>query len=180
MTLRLWLVRHGATDWSDRGRLNGRTDLPLNARGRRQAAALATRLAGRAWAGVWTSDLRRAAETARLAAPGARAEPRLREIDFGALEGRPWQALERHVREALVAFEGFRAPAGESTEEVRARVLGFLSELAPGDHLVFTHGGVIRALLRTAGSDRRVLPGELVTLPWPARPALASPPGGGA
>jgi broad specificity phosphatase PhoE len=88
MSTRLWLVRHGATDWSDAGRLNGWTDVPLNERGRLQARSLAERLAGRQFAAVWSSDLMRAIETAQLAVGEPVPDGRLRELGFGSLEGR--------------------------------------------------------------------------------------------
>ena len=146
MRLRLCLVRHGSTDWSDAGRLNGHTDAPLNERGRRQARELAAELAAAAFDGIWSSDLRRATETAELAVGGATTDRRLRELDFGDLEGMTWEQLSPSVQQALLAFEGFRAPAGEGTADLRDRVRGFLAELPDGDHLVFTHGGVIRLL----------------------------------
>jgi 2,3-bisphosphoglycerate-dependent phosphoglycerate mutase len=162
MSLRLWLVRHGATDWSDAGRLNGWTDVPLNEWGRRQARSLTQSLASRQFTGVWSSDLVRATETARLAAKEAVGDSRLRELDFGRLEGSRWEECRSEVRRALLAFEGFRAPGGESMAELRSRVLGFVDELPGGEHLVFTHGGVIRLLLRGAGLDRRLPPGAFV------------------
>ncbi len=162
MSVRLWLVRHGSTDWLEAGRLNGWADVPMNDRGRLQARALARRLAGLTFAGVWSSDLQRAMETARLAAGGAVADPRLREIDFGVLEGRRWEEIPIDSRNALAAFDGFEAPGGESVAHLGARAFAFAAALPEGDHLVFTHGGVIRFLLRQAGRDRRVLPGELV------------------
>ena len=69
------LARHGETDWSRAGRHTGRTDVPLNERGREQAAALTPRLAGIDFALVLTSPLSRAADTCRLAGLGDAAEP---------------------------------------------------------------------------------------------------------
>jgi probable phosphoglycerate mutase len=160
----LWLVRHGATDWSDAGRLTGWTDVPLNDRGRLQAGLLRERLARETFAGVWSSDLVRASETARLATGAPVLEPSLRELDFGRLEGKRWDELPAELQDALLAFEGFRAPGGESVADLRDRVQGFLRRLRPGTHLVFTHGGVIRLLLRDAAPDLRIAPGELVRL----------------
>ena len=89
MSARLWLVRHGATDWSDAGRLNGWTDVPLNERGRAQATWLAGQLKGREFVDVWSSDLARAEETARLVLGQPVPDRRLRELDFGALAAVP-------------------------------------------------------------------------------------------
>jgi broad specificity phosphatase PhoE len=141
MSARLWLVRHGATDWSDAGRLNGWTDVPLNERGRAQATWLAGQLKGREFA-----------------------DRRLRELDFGALEGRRWEEISAEVQRALITFDGFEAPEGESVAELDSRVFRFLQELPRGEHLVVTHGGVIRTLLRRSGNDLQPAPGELVRL----------------
>ena len=65
---------------------------------------------------------------------------------------------------ALLEFEGFEAPGGESTTALRQRMVSFLRGLPGGEHVLFTHGGVIRVLLREAGRDARVAPGELVRL----------------
>ena len=163
MTTRLWLVRHGATDWSEAGRFNGWTDVSLNETGRRQSERLREHLRATKFDGIWSSDLVRATETAGLAAAGpAVPDRRLREIDFGALEGRTWAECPDHVREALVAFDGFEAPGGESVTQLRDRVLEFVDGLSRGDHLVFTHGGVIRVLSRAAGRDAQVEPGNLL------------------
>ncbi len=168
MTTRLWLVRHGATDWSDAGRFNGWTDVSLNARGRRDASSLRARMRGMRFDGIWSSDLSRAFETATLAGVDAVSDRRLRELDLGALEGLRWEECSPVIRDRLLAFDGFAAPGGESTAQLRARLYGFLAEIGGGDHLLFTHGGVVRALLRDRGSDRIVGPGELVTIEVPA------------
>ncbi|HWX09771.1 MAG TPA: histidine phosphatase family protein, partial [Gaiellaceae bacterium] len=83
----LLLVRHGETDWNAEGRLQGHTDRPLNEHGRRQAHALAERLAGDDIAAVYASDLARARETAeilgaKLGLPVSR-DAGLRERDWG-------------------------------------------------------------------------------------------------
>jgi probable phosphoglycerate mutase len=113
---------------------------------------------------VCSSDLRRAVETARLACGEPVLDARIRELDFGTLEGLTWSDLSRKVQDALVDFDAFEAPGGETIAGMRGRVFDFLSGLEPGDHLVFTHGGVIRLLMRTNGVDRAVDPGEFVWL----------------
>lgn len=160
---RLWLVRHGETDWSASGRFNGWTDVPLNTQGRRQARVVAGQLRGRRFVTAWSSDLSRAADTARLAGTEPVLDHRLRELDFGTLEGRTWAELSRRTREALIDFDAFIAPDGESAATMRARVLEFVDALPAGDHLVFTHGGVIRLLSRQ-GIERIAKPGEVTAL----------------
>lgn len=164
--MRLWLVRHGATDWSEEGRLCGWSDVPLSVGGRSQAGPLRPWLAGRTFDGVWASDLIRASEFARLVAGPTETDPRLREIDFGDLEGRRWVDCDRSTREALVGFDGFVAPGGESVARLEERVGSFLSGLGPGDHLLFTHGGVIRLLARRVGLASYPAPGEMTILEW--------------
>jgi probable phosphoglycerate mutase len=158
VTTRLWLVRHAETDWSSAGRLCGWTDVSLNERGRDQARALAWTLAGRRFTTAWSSDLRRAVETARLSYGSPTTDPRLRELRFGALEGSRWAELAPPIQGALSSFDRFAAPDGEAVDALRQRVLAFVADLPPGDHLVFTHGGVMRLLLRQLGSDPSIHP----------------------
>jgi len=165
VSVRLWLVRHGATIRTGES-LSGWSDVPLSSEGREQAGALGERLRRRSFDGRWTSDLPRARETARIAVGGAQPDARLRELDFGDLEGRRWGEIAPSVQAALLRFDGARPPGGESVEELRGRVEAFLSTLVPGRHLVFTHGGVIRMLLRERGCDRVVAPGSITILPW--------------
>lgn len=164
------MVRHGETAYNRDRRLVGWTDLPLTVRGRRQACVLRPRLAGVRFTGVWSSDLMRARETARLAYGEAVADARLRELDFGRLEGAVWDELEPTYREAFLAFEHLAAPGGETSGALRARVLDFVGTLLPGRHLVFTHGGVIRTLLREIGDEQLLVTnGSLFCLDWEGR-----------
>ena len=142
------LVRHGETDWSRTGRHTGRTDVPLNERGRVRAEALAPRLAGRAFALVLTSPLSRAVETCRLAGLGDRAEVdgRLAEWDYGAYEGRTTDEI-RAERPGWSLW-GDGVPGGETIADVGARADAVVSrvEEAEGDVAVFAHGHVLRVL----------------------------------
>ncbi|MGE5125942.1 MAG: histidine phosphatase family protein [Betaproteobacteria bacterium] len=166
----LWLVRHGETPASLGRTLAGWADVPLTERGEAQAAALRPLLEGERFDGVWSSDLRRAARTARLAiAAVAREDRRLREMSFGSLEGRPWETLDESWQQALARFEGFAPPGGETFSDLRRRVLSFVESLPPGRHLVFTHGGVVRLISREVGEDRFVPTGSLLVLDWEAR-----------
>jgi probable phosphoglycerate mutase len=85
----LYLARHGETAWSLTGQHTGLTDLPLTERGKRNARRLGKRLAGLAFAKVFTSPLQRAARTCELAGFGSVAEvdPDLVEWNYGKYEG---------------------------------------------------------------------------------------------
>lgn len=87
---RIWLIRHGETEWSLSGQHTGRTDIPLTQRGREQAAALGRHLGRRRFTLVLTSPLGRARETCQLAGYGdvAQATDELLEWNYGIYEGR--------------------------------------------------------------------------------------------
>ncbi len=168
----LWLVRHGQTPASFARKLAGWEDVPLTPVGEAQAAALRPLLAGERFHGVWSSDLRRARRTARLAWGEPTPDPRLREMSFGRLEGALYETLDPIWREGLARFEDFAPPGGETFAQMRARVLSFVADLPPGRHLVFTHGGVVRMLARETGLDSFVPTGTLLVLDWEARRLL--------
>jgi probable phosphoglycerate mutase len=169
----LWLVRHGETPASRGRTLAGWVDVPLTEHGETQAAALRPLLAGERFEGVWSSDLRRAVCTSRLAwGEAVVPDARLREMHFGTLEGLPWETLEAGLQAAIARFEGFAAPDGESFDTLRARVLSFIDSLRPGRHLLFTHGGVLRLLSREVGEDRFVPTGSLLVVDWDSRRLL--------
>jgi probable phosphoglycerate mutase len=147
---RLWLVRHGETEWARLGRHTGRTDVPLTDLGREQALALGRRLAGQPFAEVRSSPLRRAFDTAELAgfADAVVADPDLMEWDYGSLEGR----LTAEIREDLPDWSIWTGPwpGGETIDQVAARADRVLARcLAPdasGDVLLFSHGHLLRIL----------------------------------
>ncbi|HUL76111.1 MAG TPA: histidine phosphatase family protein [Vicinamibacteria bacterium] len=165
----LWLVRHGETEASRGRSLAGWSDVPLTERGEEQATALRPILAGERFDGVWSSDLRRAVATARLAWGEPRQDERLREMSFGSLEGQPWESLDPSLQEGIARFENFAAPGGESFSCLRSRVFAFVEGLRPGRHLVFTHGGVLRVLSRETGEDQFVPTGTLLVVDWEGR-----------
>src|SRR5512139_2756474 len=103
----LWLVRHGETPASRGRTLAGWTDVPLTEHGEEQASALRPLLVAEPFDGVWSSDLRRAVTTARLAWGEPRQDARLREMGFGSLEGQLWETLDPLAQEGLARFEGF-------------------------------------------------------------------------
>ena len=83
----IWLLRHGATEWSRNGRHTGSSDIPLLPEGEEEAKALAPRLSAQSFAQIWVSPLQRARRTCELAGLAARAEVHqdLREWDYGCL-----------------------------------------------------------------------------------------------
>ncbi|HEX9048915.1 MAG TPA: histidine phosphatase family protein [Anaeromyxobacter sp.] len=145
---RLWLVRHGETEWSRAGRHTGRTDVPLTADGVEQAAGLRARIGDRRFALVLSSPLRRAWETCRLAgfAGVARRTDDLLEWDYGAYEGRTTPEIRADVPGWSIWTDG--VPAGETVEEVGVRARRVIAEAtrAGGDVALFAHGHVLRVL----------------------------------
>jgi len=127
----------------------GRTDVPLAETFAEEARSVRERLP---WepAEVWTSPaLRCRALAERLGAAPVRIEPRLRELDFGAWEGRRWEDFRGPESEAWALDPwGRRPPGGETAEELWKRVGELRSELiaAKADRIALvTHAGVIRA-----------------------------------
>lgn len=178
-SLELWLVRHGETMASAAKRIAGWLDTPLTPRGREEARALRPVLDGRRFDGVWSSDLSRAVETARLAWGEAVPDRRLREVSFGDLEGRPFAETGVPADRQVLAFRGFAAPGGEHLDQARERVSGFLEALPDGRHLLFVHGGVIRLLTQDVGLDAFLPTGSVLGLAWLPRRILfvRMPPG---
>jgi broad specificity phosphatase PhoE len=171
-TLELWLVRHGETTFSAEKKVAGWSDPPLTDNGRRQAQALRSVIDGQQFDGVWSSDLVRAIESARLAWGESTADARLRECHFGSLEGCTYEEADTVYGEVFERFRGFSTPGGESHREFKDRVLGFVEDLAAGRHMLFVHGGVIRVLTQDVGVDRFVKTGSIVCLGWPAGKVL--------
>ncbi len=149
-------MRHGETAANASHLLQGRTDLSLNERGRRQAAALAGVATGASL--VVCSPLRRARETA--AAMGAGSVPerssgdvmvdeRWVEIDYGELDGRPVAEAWQPLWECWRADPELVPPGGESLAAVGRRVRAACEELvepaSTGDVVVVTHVSPIKA-----------------------------------
>ena len=158
---RIFLVRHGETDWNLAGRLQGGHDIPLNDLGCEQAASLARvieRLAGKvATLDYVASPLSRAAQTMAilraelgLSPDDFRREPRLKEISFGRWEGNTWTELRRRDPQSVAAHRAdpwrYRPPGGESYSDLSARVMAAIGDITR-DAVVVTHGGVVRAML---------------------------------
>jgi broad specificity phosphatase PhoE len=149
------LARHGETDWNREGRVQGHSDVPLNDVGRAQADALADALADERLDAVYASDLARAFETARIVAERQGLEvlplPGLREKHFGTWEG----LTDAEVFERFPHAVGGAWGDGETTDEMAERVVAALRHIAAeqqgGRVLVVTHGGPVRAVLRSCG-----------------------------
>ena len=156
----VWLIRHGETAWNVEKRFQGHLDVPLSPAGVGQAFRLAQRLSrsGLSFSALFSSDLRRAKETAEplsaLLGLPLQTTPLLREIDVGSLAGLTRQEAEAHhpefFRRASADPWHTPRPGGESMAGLARRLQSFLEGLSPGRHLVVTHGGVIRAALKLA------------------------------
>lgn len=157
MTL-LYFVRHGETDWNRTMRIQGQSDVELNAQGEEQARRLGARMAGWRIDRAITSDLARARETARLIL-GDRTVPletdeRLRERHFGEWEGLTREQVEARDRDGARRWREepwtFRPPGGESLADVARRATPVVEELRgeKGHILVVSHGGTLQTVLR--------------------------------
>ncbi len=150
------LVRHGETEWSRTGRHTGRTDIPLTDAGRQEAARLGAALAGRQYARVLTSPLRRARDTASIAGyPSAEVDADLREWDYGDYEGRTTADIRASDHPRWLLWDD-GVPNGETLDGVARRADRVIERIraADGDILVFAHGHFLRVLAaRWLGAD---------------------------
>lgn len=151
----LLVLRHGPTDWNERGVIQGRADPPLSPDGRVRVAAW--RIPVDCQSARWiASPLLRAMDTARLMGATPEPEPRLVEMHWGAWEGRSLAALRADPAADMMRREAsgldFQPPGGESYRMVQHRLLTLLQELgaADGETIAVCHKGVMQALYALA------------------------------
>jgi probable phosphoglycerate mutase len=156
--VRLYLMRHGLIDWPETDCFIGQTDAPLSAQGRLQADEWRRTLSQVKISAVWSSDLVRASETARIIfadrAVDVETVPDLREIQLGE-----WDGVSRaHVKESHPDLwrargddlAGYRPPGGESFHDLQERVVRRTTQIVTettGSVCLVTHAGVIRVLI---------------------------------
>jgi broad specificity phosphatase PhoE len=165
MKKRIYLARHGETDWNLEGRMQGRTDVVLNAAGKEQAERLADAAAGLEIGSIVSSPLRRAAMTAEIISGRIKLpvsyHAGLVERSFGEAEGmlKP-EVIEKFGHLLVVDGEHIDwgktcLPGGESREEAMIRIRNALRETLPDDSadnvLVVMHGANIQMMLGVTG-----------------------------
>ena len=157
----IYFIRHGETDWNAAQRYQGQTDIPLNAKGREQAARNGLILREHLGSNVIrinfvASPLSRTAETMRILrqsmglAPGEyQTDDRLKEQHFGHWEGQLWSELPKIDPEGFAARKAdawnWTPRGGENYDMVRTRVAEWLNEIRQ-DTVVVSHGNISRAL----------------------------------
>lgn len=162
--MKIYLIRHGETDWNKLRRLQGQADIPLNEFGRQLARETEPALRDVPFDRVYTSPLKRARETAELVTAGRNLpiieEPRLKEMGFGEFEGlccreEGWNIPDPGFRDFFNAPEKYRPPkGGESFQQVSDRLESFLKELYATEELqnktvlLSTHGAALCGILR--------------------------------
>lgn len=158
--IELIAVRHGETDFNADRRMQGHLDVPLSETGRAQARAAAARLADEPIDKIYSSDLQRALETARIIHEGREIELvtdlRLREFHMGTFQGMTLsEAREKHGdawERFFIHDADFALPGGQSRNQKQVEIASFMEEVvrsqAGGRMLVVTHGGILIAMLR--------------------------------
>jgi broad specificity phosphatase PhoE len=156
----IYFLRHGETAWNAAGKLQGRLDIPLNAKGmqqaRRNGGVLAELLDDPHVPAYVASPLTRTRQTMEIARQavglpddGFATDDRLLEINFGRWEGLTWSEIKRNDDAELKARNadefGYTVPGGESYEMVMARVVSWLGSVT-SPTVVVSHGGIMRCL----------------------------------
>ncbi|CAO2207026.1 unnamed protein product [Urochloa humidicola] len=165
------IVRHGETSWNAARIIQGHMDAELNDIGRRQAVAVAHRLSKEVKpAAIYSSDLKRAAETAQTIAkicnlPNVVFDPALRERHIGDMQGMKFQDAATERPEAYKAFVSHKRNqqipgGGESLDQLSERCVSCLNNIVEkhkGERvIVVSHGGTIRELYRHASPTRPI------------------------
>ena len=145
--MKVYLARHGETEWSLSKQHTGSTDLPLTDNGRSQAEALRALFADRPVERVYTSPLSRAAETSRLAGfEDAEHTDALLEFDYGDYEGRTTADIRAERPDWYLWRDG--CPGGETPAQVADRVAPLIDRIRTEgvDTALFAHGHILRAV----------------------------------
>jgi probable phosphoglycerate mutase len=145
---KIFLIRHGETEWSRDGKHTGVTDVLLTEQGRKIARLLQPVLAQENFVVVLSSPLQRARETCELAGLGKAAaiEPNLMEWNYGEYEG----LTTKQIQSARPGWSVFHhgCPGGETPEQVAGRADRVLAKVraADGNVALFAHGHILRVL----------------------------------
>ena len=158
---KLYLIRHGETDYNHALRFQGQTDIPLNQKGIEQAEKLAVFLKDVPLQAIFTSSLKRARATAEIIAKVKSLKPEetdaLREMSFGIWENMNSEDIQKKYAKEWKDFfaspASTKIPEGESMLDVQQRaypvVQQFLDQYPEGDVAFVAHGGIIRVLICT-------------------------------
>ncbi len=145
---KIYLIRHGETEWTLSGQHTGLTDKPLTEQGKREAVALHRHLKHIPFAKIWSSPLKRALETSHLAGFSKQVEidPDLVEWNYGDYEGLTSEEIHKQKPHWELFKDG--VPNGESFEEISARADRVLQKIAKteGEVAIFSSGHFLRVL----------------------------------
>jgi probable phosphoglycerate mutase len=145
---KIFLIRHGETEWSREGKHTGVTDVLLTEQGRKTARLLQPVLAREQFVAVLSSPLQRARETCELAGlrESAAVDPDLMEWNYGEYEGLTTKQIEL-VRPGWSVFH-HGCPRGETPEQVAARADRVVAKVraSDGNVALFAHGHILRVL----------------------------------
>lgn len=159
---RIFLIRHGETEWNNQGRLQGNSNIKLSPEGIRQAKLLADYSPFIQVNAIYSSDLIRAVDTAKILAAKfhlkVQTMPELREANFGYWEGKVIGDLVKIYPEDFGKFftdpEKCHPPQGETFLQCQARVVNAINKIIETHDnqnvVVITHGAAIRLLLCAA------------------------------
>ena len=153
----LWFIRHGETDWNLERRIQGQTDIPLNQTGHAQASAIAQAMAGLHDSldgfDLQVSPLQRPRQTMQYIVDGfgldwtsITIDERLKELNFGELEGSTWPELNARgldPEKDPEAYHAFKPEGGESYADATGRVRDWLGSLTRPT-IAVAHGGISR------------------------------------
>jgi probable phosphoglycerate mutase len=173
----LWFIRHGETDWNNDRRIQGQTDIPLNETGHKQASAIARKLTdlhdNLNGFDLHVSPLERPRQTMQYVADSfeldwqhIKIDERLKEINFGELEGSTWPELNARgidPEKDPAGYHSFRPANGESYADATVRVGSWLESLTRPT-IAVAHGGI-----------SRIVRGIMLDLPIAEIPAQRNP-----
>lgn len=177
---RFILIRHGVTDWNVEGRYQGQSDVSINERGYQQAIEVASILKPSKPSTIFSSDLKRARETADAIAGvlelPIHVDPRLREIHLGKWEGMLFEQIKAAYSDLLKLRKldprTVSAPGGETVEQVRIRVMSAIDDIVkthPNETVVLVSHGVPLAILKALSK------GALLEKVWDLIPENVTP-----
>lgn len=156
--MKLYIIRHGETDWNNEKKLQGRSDIPLNDYGRELADITSEALKDITFDVIYSSPLKRALETAEILKRNRNAElitdDRLKEMCFGTYEGQVTDSLPEGFRNFFEAPDKYVPPeGGETYDMVLKRAKDFIDTIIMPEAgtdkiiLVVAHGALNRGLM---------------------------------